>query len=104
MPRNASPTGAILAALIPALGPISSAHFNPAVSPAPSLRKDQPRREFIPYAGAQFAGALAGLAVMRWVFAPSNVLDGLAASERARRAARLSEFASAARSGRAKAS
>src|ERR1700751_4475981 len=44
------PTGGILVVLILALGPISGAHFNPAVSLVMSLRRDHPWREFLPYA------------------------------------------------------
>jgi glycerol uptake facilitator-like aquaporin len=57
---NTLPTGAILVVLILALGPISGAHFNPAVSLVMSLRKDHPWREFFPYAGAQIVGGCAG--------------------------------------------
>ena len=53
---NTLPTGAILVVLILALGPISGAHFNPAVSLVMSLRKNHPWREFFPYAGAQIVG------------------------------------------------
>ena len=58
---NTLPTGAILVVLILALGPISGAHFNPAVSLVMSLRKDHPRREFFPYAGAQIVGGCIGI-------------------------------------------
>jgi hypothetical protein len=47
---NTLPTGAILVVLILALGSISGAHFNPAVSLVMGLRKEHPWREFIPYA------------------------------------------------------
>ena len=57
---NTLPTGAILVVPILALGPISGAHFNPAVSLVMSLRKDHPWREFFPYAGAQIAGGCIG--------------------------------------------
>src|ERR1700685_647204 len=57
---NTLPTGAILVVLILALGPISGAHFNPAVSLVMGLRKEHPWREFLPYAGAQILGGCLG--------------------------------------------
>jgi arsenate reductase (glutaredoxin) len=65
---NTLPTGAILVVLILALGPISGAHFNPAVSLVMSLRKDHPWREFIPYAGAQIVGGCIGTLVAHGMF------------------------------------
>jgi glycerol uptake facilitator-like aquaporin len=57
---NTLPTGAILVVLILALGPISGAHFNPAVSLVMGLRKEHPWREFAPYAVAQVVGGCLG--------------------------------------------
>ena len=65
---NTLPTGAILVVLILALGPISGAHFNPAVSLVMSLRKDHPWREFFPYAGAQIIGGCIGTLVAHGMF------------------------------------
>ncbi len=65
---NTLPTGAILVVLILALGPISGAHFNPAVSLVMSLRKDHPWREFLPYAGAQIVGGCIGTLVAHGMF------------------------------------
>jgi glycerol uptake facilitator-like aquaporin len=65
---NTLPTGAILVVLILALGPISGAHFNPAVSLVMSLRKDHPWREFFPYAGAQIVGGCIGTLVAHGMF------------------------------------
>src|SRR4029077_110502 len=65
---NTLPTGAILVVLILALGPISGAHFNPAVSLVMSLRKDHPWREFFPYAGAQIVGGCVGTLVAHGMF------------------------------------
>src|SRR5688572_14884171 len=42
---NTLPTGAILVVLITVLGPISGAHFNPAVSLVMALKGDMPRPE-----------------------------------------------------------
>lgn len=57
---NTIPTGAILFVLITTLGPISGAHFNPAVSLAFALRRTLPIRELAPYVIAQIAGGIAG--------------------------------------------
>ena len=65
---NTLPTGAILVVLILALGPISGAHFNPAVSLVMSLRKEHPWREFFPYAAAQIVGGCMGTLVAHGMF------------------------------------
>ena len=65
---NTLPTGAILVVLILALGPISGAHFNPAVSLVMGLRKEHPWREFFPYAGAQIVGGCIGTLVAHGMF------------------------------------
>ncbi|MEM9050214.1 MAG: MIP/aquaporin family protein [Pseudomonadota bacterium] len=57
---NTIPTGAILVVLVTILGPISGAHFNPAVSFAFALRRDLPMAELAPYVLAQVAGGVAG--------------------------------------------
>ncbi|MEL7176885.1 MAG: MIP/aquaporin family protein [Pseudomonadota bacterium] len=57
---NTLPTGAILVVLITILGPISGAHFNPAVSLAFVLNKTMPLSELAPYVVAQIAGGVAG--------------------------------------------
>lgn len=58
---NTLATGAGLVALILAFGPVSGAHFNPAVTLAMALRAKLPWREVIPYALVQCAGATAGV-------------------------------------------
>jgi glycerol uptake facilitator-like aquaporin len=58
---NTIATGAILTVLILTLGPISGAHFNPAVSLAAVLRGDMTARATALYIGAQLAGAIAGV-------------------------------------------
>ena len=58
---NTLPTGAMLAVLILTFGPISGAHFNPAVSIAFALRGElQPTFTFA-YIGAQVVGGLVGV-------------------------------------------
>jgi glycerol uptake facilitator-like aquaporin len=65
---NTLPTGAILVVLILAFGPISGAHFNPAVSLAMSLRGDLPWRDCVPYIAAQIIGACLGTLVAHGMF------------------------------------
>jgi len=65
---NTISTGAILVVLITIFGPVSGAHFNPAVSLVMSLRKNHPWREFFPYAGAQIVGGCIGTLVAHGMF------------------------------------
>ncbi len=58
---NTLPTGAILTVLILTLGPVSGAHFNPAVSIAFALRREMPARIAGIYVGAQVLGGLIGV-------------------------------------------
>jgi glycerol uptake facilitator-like aquaporin len=58
---NTLPTGAILTVLILTFGPISGAHFNPAVSIALALRRELPVRVMAVYIGAQVIGGIAGV-------------------------------------------
>jgi glycerol uptake facilitator-like aquaporin len=58
---NTLPTGAILVVLILIFGPISGAHFNPAVSAAFALRRELPWSIAAAYVAAQIAGAVAGV-------------------------------------------
>lgn len=65
---NTIPTGAILVVLITILGPISGAHFNPAVSLAFAIRKELPRSELAPYIIAQIIGGIVGTLVAHAMF------------------------------------
>jgi glycerol uptake facilitator-like aquaporin len=58
---NTLPTGAILVVLILIFGPVSGAHFNPAVSLAFAMRGELPLRDLLPYLAVQVAGAIAGV-------------------------------------------
>lgn len=58
---NAIATGCMLYVIITVLGPISGAHFNPAVSLAFALRKDLRWRDFAAFVPAQIAGAVIGV-------------------------------------------
>lgn len=65
---NTIPTGAILVVLITGLGPISGAHFNPAVTLAFLVRRDLPAARALPYLAAQFAGGFCGTLLAHAMF------------------------------------
>lgn len=65
---NTLPTGAILVVLILIFGPISGAHFNPAVSLAFALRGELPWPTFALYVAAQVAGAVIGVWIAHLMF------------------------------------
>jgi glycerol uptake facilitator-like aquaporin len=65
---NAVATGAALVALILAFGPISGAHFNPAVTLADASQGGLAWREVPTYVIAQVTGALAGVAIAHGMF------------------------------------
>jgi glycerol uptake facilitator-like aquaporin len=67
---NTLATGAGLVALILAFGPISGAHFNPAVTLADAVQGGTPLKEAPAYILAQMSGAVCGTAV-------ANVMFGL---------------------------
>ncbi|WP_100367976.1 aquaporin [Yoonia maricola] len=58
---NAIATGCILYVIITTLGPISGAHFNPAVTLAFLLRKEISMGEAIPYVIVQIVGGILGV-------------------------------------------
>jgi glycerol uptake facilitator-like aquaporin len=63
------PTGAILVVLITILGPISGAHFNPAVSLVFWLRRELRARETALYVIVQVLGGIAGTIAAHLMFA-----------------------------------
>jgi glycerol uptake facilitator-like aquaporin len=63
------PTGAILVVLITILGPISGAHFNPAVSLVFALKRELPPRDAALYIAAQIAAGVAGTLAAHLMFA-----------------------------------
>ncbi len=65
---NAVATGGALVCLIAALGPISGAHFNPAVSIADALQGGLAWSEVLVYVVAQLAGSIAGVALANIMF------------------------------------
>jgi glycerol uptake facilitator-like aquaporin len=66
---NTLPTGAILVVLIAILGPISGAHFNPAVSLVFWLRRELHTRETGLYVVAQVMGGIFGTIAAHLMFA-----------------------------------
>jgi glycerol uptake facilitator-like aquaporin len=66
---NTLPTGAILVVLITVLGPISGAHFNPAVTLVFTGKRELPVHEALLYVAAQIAGGIAGTMVAHLMFA-----------------------------------
>ncbi|WP_291843496.1 MIP/aquaporin family protein [Bradyrhizobium sp.] len=66
---NTLPTGAILVVLITILGPISGAHFNPAVSLVFALKRELAPRDALLYSVAQVAGGIAGTITAHAMFA-----------------------------------
>jgi glycerol uptake facilitator-like aquaporin len=77
---NTLPTGAILVVLITILGPISGAHFNPAVTLVFALKRELPPRDAALYIGAQILGGILGTVIAHGMFA----LPWLDASMKAR--------------------
>ncbi|WP_420103713.1 aquaporin [Bosea sp. (in: a-proteobacteria)] len=66
---NAIATGAGLVVLITVFGPVSGAHFNPAVTLVAMLRRDVSRGMAGAYAVAQFLGAVLGVWLAHAMFA-----------------------------------
>ena len=87
---NSVATGAALVALILTFGPISGAHFNPAVTVADASQGGLTWRDAGAYVLAQIVGAVAGVAIANVMFGES----AFALSQRARHgpAQLLSEF------------
>ncbi len=65
---NAGATAAMLYVLIVLLGPISSAHFNPAVSLVMRLRGELSTSQLLGYLVAQIAGAVLGVVLAHAMF------------------------------------
>jgi glycerol uptake facilitator-like aquaporin len=65
---NTIPTGAILVVIITILGPISGAHFNPAVTVVFAGRGEFPWNEVIPYVVVQCVGGICGTVIAHLMF------------------------------------
>lgn len=71
--ENAVATGAALVAIILAVGPVSGAHLNPAVSAVDALFGGLRRAELLVYVAAQMAGGALGAVVANAMFALAPV-------------------------------
>ena len=71
---NTIPTGAILVVLITVFGPISGAHFNPAVTLCFALRREITRRDAALYVAVQIFGGVAGVLAAHLMF-DRTILD-----------------------------
>jgi len=65
---NTLATGAILVVLITALGPVSGAHFNPAVTIALALRRKAQVSDVAPYVLVQIVGGIVGALLAHAMF------------------------------------
>jgi glycerol uptake facilitator-like aquaporin len=65
---NTIPTGAILVVLITMLGPVSGAHFNPAVTLVFALRRELPATRAVAYIVVQIIGGLMGVWAAHMMF------------------------------------
>jgi glycerol uptake facilitator-like aquaporin len=65
---NTIPTGAILVVLITMLGPISGAHFNPAVTLVFAIKGELSGSEGLGYVGAQVLGGIIGVLAAHAMF------------------------------------
>jgi glycerol uptake facilitator-like aquaporin len=66
---NTLPTGAILVVLITIFGPISGAHFNPAVTLIFALKRELTPRDALLYMAVQVAGGIVGTMMAHAMFA-----------------------------------
>ena len=65
-------SGLVVLCMIYALGPISAAHFNPAVTLGFAVIKRFPWKYVAPYIGAQFLGAIIAAALAALMFGPGH--------------------------------
>ena len=71
---NTLATGGMLVVLITMFGPISGAHFNPAVTAVFAIRGEIARRDVAGYLTAQIAGGILGVLVAHGMF-EENILQ-----------------------------
>lgn len=67
--------GFVLIMVAYAFGPVSGAHVNPAVTLAMVIARKQPVQEAVGYWVAQFLGAIAGAAVLKFLVSAGGVTD-----------------------------
>jgi glycerol uptake facilitator-like aquaporin len=87
---NTVATGAVLIALILAFGPVSGAHFNPAVTLADAWQRGISWRHVPGYVAAQLIGAFLGVAVAHLMF--GEPLYAMSTHARSGAAQAFSEF------------
>ena len=73
---NAGATAGILYVLVTVLGPVSGAHFNPAVTLAMRLRGQLRTHEALAYAGVQVVAAIAGVLLAHAMFDLATLQPG----------------------------
>jgi glycerol uptake facilitator-like aquaporin len=73
---NTLPTGAILVVLVTIFGPISGAHFNPAVTLVFALRGETPWHELAAYVLVQCASGIVGTAMAHLMFDLAPLMIG----------------------------
>ena len=73
---NTIPTGAILVVIISVFGPISGAHFNPAVTLVFATRGTTPWNEVAPYVIVQCLGGVAGTILAHLMFDLAPLMIG----------------------------
>ena len=71
----AIPTGAILFVLIKMFGPISGAHFNPAVSMMFLFRKELNEKDYIMYSLVQIFGGLLAIVTIHYIFELEHIFQ-----------------------------
>lgn len=76
---NTIPTGAILVVIITILGPLSGAHFNPAVTLVFATRGSMPWSEVAPYVVVQCLGGIAGTVMAHVMFDLAPLAVGIRA-------------------------
>ncbi|OYY72644.1 MIP/aquaporin family protein [Sphingomonas sp. 28-63-12] len=69
---NTGATGAVLYVLITLLGPVSGAHFNPAVTVMLGARRD-----WLPFIAAQFVGGILGVLIVHAMFDMTILQTGI---------------------------
>ena len=74
---NTIATGAALVVLILVYGPISGAHFNPAVTLAFSIRREIGVRDAVLYVLVQLAGGLVGVMAAHFMFDAPLLVEGV---------------------------
>jgi glycerol uptake facilitator-like aquaporin len=76
---NTIATAAVLVVLITIFGPVSGAHFNPAVSLVFAVRRELPAALFALYVAVQLLGGIAGTALAHLMFELAPLVPGVKA-------------------------